>query len=183
MAVRAQINRLKTRVPLLFAWMFVIGLLAQAGTIPSEAGWSRPRSYRSRGDENVAARRAEGLRRRDIEMLLPLCALLLIVAVVCLATWREIRRFLNAGGRSSPYGGVLPVADSACTAAYRPRLALRCRKCGSLDISRIKEITGIVAAIMKYRGLKPFKCRNCGFVFYHYAGRISDPPKVPTISS
>lgn len=41
--------------------------------------------------------------------------------------------------------------------------------CDSSDMWRIDERTGFVAAIMRYRGWKPFQCRACGDIRYRPA--------------
>ena len=92
-------------------------------------------------------------------------ALLLVVVVVAVLFpfhWLEIRRFVKGGWVRSPYGrAVTPRVDGFPTTLHKPRLPLRCRKCGSLDIWRIQERTGIVAAVMKRQGRKLFKCMIC----------------------
>jgi hypothetical protein len=38
--------------------------------------------------------------------------------------------------------------------------------CDRTDMWRIGERKGFVAAIMRYRGWKPFQCRACGYICY-----------------
>jgi hypothetical protein len=38
--------------------------------------------------------------------------------------------------------------------------------CDRTDMWRVDERKGLVAAIMRYRGLKPFQCRACGYICY-----------------
>jgi hypothetical protein len=52
--------------------------------------------------------------------------------------------------------------------------ARRCKCCGSSDLWRVDERSGIVAAVMRYRGRKPFQCRACGWVCYRIARRSRD---------
>ncbi len=42
----------------------------------------------------------------------------------------------------------------------------KCRNCGSEDLWRVGQGTGIVAAIMRFRGLKPLQCRACRWICY-----------------
>jgi ribosomal protein L37E len=51
---------------------------------------------------------------------------------------------------------------------------LTCDSCGSSDLWRIAPQTGIVAAIMRYRGRKPVQCRKCGRITYHPPKREKD---------
>jgi hypothetical protein len=91
-------------------------------------------------------------------MLLSLLSLFLIVAVLCLFHRREIRGLLRVGWPHSPYKGAAGVdTDGADAATRKPRLPLRCGECGSRDIWRMQERSGVVAAVMKRRGLKLFK--------------------------
>src|SRR5580658_10276913 len=50
----------------------------------------------------------------------------------------------------------------------------RCKTCGSSDLWRIDERSGILASIMRFRGRKPFQCRACGWLFYRPARRSAD---------
>jgi hypothetical protein len=54
------------------------------------------------------------------------------------------------------------------------KCTLKCKDCGSSDLWRIDERKGIVAAIMRYRGRKPFQCRACGWICYRAARRVRD---------
>ena len=53
----------------------------------------------------------------------------------------------------------------------RRKGTLICKDCGSSDLCRIDQRSGIVAAIMRYRGRKPFQCRACGWICYRPARR------------
>lgn len=53
----------------------------------------------------------------------------------------------------------------------RRKGTLICKACGSSDLWRIDQRSGIVAAIMRYRGRKPFQCRACGWICYRPARR------------
>ena len=59
--------------------------------------------------------------------------------------------------------------------------ARRCKCCGSSDLWRVDERPGIVAAVMRYRGRKPFQCRACGWVCYRI-GRRSKDTALPLLS-
>jgi hypothetical protein len=64
---------------------------------------------------------------------------------------------------------------------------LICRDCGSSDLWRIDQRSGILAAIMRYRGRKPFQCRACGWICYRPAKRTKDdtlpfPRELPFLS-
>jgi len=43
---------------------------------------------------------------------------------------------------------------------------LACKCCGSNDLWRVGERTGLLAAIMRYRGRKPMQCRACRWICY-----------------
>ena len=43
---------------------------------------------------------------------------------------------------------------------------VRCKHCGSGDIWRVAEQKGIIAAIMRLRGLKTYQCRGCKRIIY-----------------
>jgi ribosomal protein L37AE/L43A len=49
-----------------------------------------------------------------------------------------------------------------------------CESCGSSDLWRIARPAGIIAAIMRYRGRKPFQCRKCGQICYQPGRREKD---------
>jgi hypothetical protein len=45
----------------------------------------------------------------------------------------------------------------------------KCKRCGSSDLWRVFERSGVIARMMKFRGRKPFQCRACGWIFYRPA--------------
>jgi ribosomal protein L37E len=51
-------------------------------------------------------------------------------------------------------------------AIQRKKTRLRCKRCGSADLWRVGDRSGLVAMIMQFRGLKPLQCRACGWVCY-----------------
>ena len=53
----------------------------------------------------------------------------------------------------------------------------KCKSCGSSDLWRVYERSGIVAGIMRFRGRKPFQCRACGWICYRPARRATDNPQ------
>jgi hypothetical protein len=63
-------------------------------------------------------------------------------------------------------------------AIARRKGTLICKSCGSCDLWRIDQRSGIVAAVMRFRGRKPFQCRACGWICYRPARRTQDdtPP-------
>jgi hypothetical protein len=76
---------------------------------------------------------------------------------------------LGAGGHS-----VHRIPPGVPTVIERRNSRMRCRSCRSFDIWRIDERPGILAAIMRFRGRKPFQCRACRQIFYRRARRSKD---------
>ena len=60
------------------------------------------------------------------------------------------------------------------TVIERRKSKAKCRSCGSSDLYRVAERSGILASIMKFRGRKPHQCRACGWIFYRPARRSND---------
>jgi hypothetical protein len=56
----------------------------------------------------------------------------------------------------------------------RRRQRLRCRKCASEDVWRVRAGFNWYAELMSLRGLKPFQCRCCNYRFYFRARRHTD---------
>ncbi len=114
-----------------------------------------------------------------------------IVPYRCPVCWqRQFRwRFIRIGpstqvnmGAGSSQGapkkegtGQRPGAPAGpSTVIERRKTRVTCRKCGSSDLCRIEERSGIFASIMKFRGRKPHQCRSCGWIFYRPARRSND---------
>jgi len=68
----------------------------------------------------------------------------------------------------------LPERSIRPVPAERRKKKPACKKCGSFDLWRIAEQTGLIAAFMKFRNRRPFQCRACGYICYRVARRKRD---------
>jgi hypothetical protein len=56
-------------------------------------------------------------------------------------------------------------------------MRITCKTCGSADVWRISQQSGLIAAIMRYRGRKPLQCRACGWICYKRRQRHHELPQ------
>ncbi len=65
----------------------------------------------------------------------------------------------------------------------QPKAAVICTDCGSSDIWRVAQRSGLIAFVMRHQGRKPYQCRACGTIYYrpgalqHKAMSSDAPPR------